>query len=482
VVLLAAQPVSFGLNLLATVLLSRALTPADFGLVLMCTAITNFALTFRDFGLGTVTIVRKDLTRQQISNLFWLNTGAGLLLTATFWVGSKAIAWLYGDARLVAITLASSLVFAITGLGVQHTAMLRRQMRFGALALVDLLALAFAGALGVGLAWVTHSYWALVAFNVARPSVVLIGIWLIGSWWPATFRRGAGTMDLVSRGLNVAGFDVVNYWSRNCDNLLVGGVLGADALGLYKKGYDLLLLPITQLRAPIAAVSLPALSRHQAQPAALASRFLEVVGVIVFASTAAVAILALLADWLIPFVLGTQWNEAASIFKRLAPAGVAQSAVGPLGLLLISSDRTRQYLKWGIAHASTMVLSFFLGIRFGLDGLIDTYVGANLLAFLPSVWYCTAGTRVSVKAFLVRVMVPIAVCGSAYAIVVIVFGYMVDLPKVAQMVARTVMFVALIGVVAWWRRHDYRILGILVRSALSMLSTRWGRPTLTRAR
>jgi O-antigen/teichoic acid export membrane protein len=68
-------------------------------------------------------------------------------------------------------------------------------------------------------------------------------------------------------GGDVLSFHVVNYFSRNADNLLIGWWWGAAPLGLYEKAYTLLLLPVHQINAPLAAVAVPTLSRTRDDPA-----------------------------------------------------------------------------------------------------------------------------------------------------------------------------------------------------------------------
>ena len=60
---------------------------------------------------------------------------------------------------------------------------------------------------------------------------------------------------MVSFGGNVAGSYVIFNWLRNADNVLVGRYWGAGPLGLYSRAYNLLMLPMSQLNAPIASVA-----------------------------------------------------------------------------------------------------------------------------------------------------------------------------------------------------------------------------------
>ena len=59
---------------------------------------------------------------------------------------------------------------------------------------------------------------------------------------------------MLRMGTNLTGFNILNYFTRNFDNVLIGRMLGAGPLGIYSKAYGLLLMPMTQLSAPMTAV------------------------------------------------------------------------------------------------------------------------------------------------------------------------------------------------------------------------------------
>src|SRR5215469_17953897 len=131
---LISQGAQFALQTLSTIILARLLMPADFGIVAMVTALTGLASAFADFGLSEATIQRKEITHEQVSTLFWINLTIGLGLTFLSAALGPVLAMFYREPRLVRIALFLSLNFFLGGLRVQPNALLKRQMRFSALA------------------------------------------------------------------------------------------------------------------------------------------------------------------------------------------------------------------------------------------------------------------------------------------------------------------------------------------------------------
>ena len=140
-VAIASQAAKFLITIVCTSVMARLLTPQDYGLVGMVAFVTGFVSTYKDLGLSAATIQRPEITSDQISTLFWVNVALGLGITIVTVLIAPVVAWFYGEPRLTLITVFSALGFLISGLVVQHEALLRRQMRYFALAFIGLTAM-----------------------------------------------------------------------------------------------------------------------------------------------------------------------------------------------------------------------------------------------------------------------------------------------------------------------------------------------------
>ena len=161
-VLLAAQALRVLGQMATLAVLARLLPPSAFGLLAMVASLGALLELVKDFGLSAATIQKEGISQAQVSALFWINAAVGALLAIGLLLGAPALARFYGQPELEAITQWLALGFVLSGLTVQHWALLRRQMRFGAIASVETLA-DFAGfTAAIGLALAGQGYWALV--------------------------------------------------------------------------------------------------------------------------------------------------------------------------------------------------------------------------------------------------------------------------------------------------------------------------------
>src|SRR5271157_3455860 len=162
---LCAQAANFLLRLVSLMVLARLLGPKDFGLVGMVTAFTGVLSLFRDFGLSSAAVQRATVSEEQVSTLFWINILVGALLGLVSVAMAPAIAAFYHEPRLSAVTIVLATGFLFNAAGVQHGALLQRELRFTTLAVVNTVALMLGTGIAIGGAKAGYGYWALVAMT-----------------------------------------------------------------------------------------------------------------------------------------------------------------------------------------------------------------------------------------------------------------------------------------------------------------------------
>ena len=200
---IASQGTQFLLNLAFIMAMARLLTPKDFGLYAMVTTVTGFLWMFQDAGLSMATVQRQEITHAQVSNLFWVNVGLGSVTTLFVAALAPVVAWFFREPRLVGITLVLSSTFLLASSAVQHIALLNRQMRFGAIAMIYIVS-SLAGYLtGIGMALMGYGYWALVGAAVTQAALKLVLAWLISGWRPKLPSRNTQTWHMLTFGAHI---------------------------------------------------------------------------------------------------------------------------------------------------------------------------------------------------------------------------------------------------------------------------------------
>jgi O-antigen/teichoic acid export membrane protein len=415
----AAQGAQFFLNLGYIMVLARLLVPQEFGLVAMVTAVTGFLRIFQDAGLSMATVQRQEITHAQVSNLFWVNVAVGGATTLLVAASAPVVAWFYREPRLVGITLVLSITFVLASSVVQHIALLNRQMRFRAIAVIDILSMLAGYLIAIGMALSGCSYWALVGATVTQVAIKLVLTWSISRWRPRLPSSFTETWHLLSFGANITAGSLMYELSRGADSLLIGRFFGAAAVGLYSRGFLLVMRPLEQIIVPISAVLIPALSRTQEQHDRYRRTFLEV-----FEATALIGFL--FAGLLLPLsypvtlaVLGPKWAGVAVISAGFTMAVLAYPLINASKWLFASQGRGKDWVLTSSIVSTVTLCSFLIGLPFGPAGVAISFSVSCVLIEVPCVYYI-AGRRGPVGrkdlwiGSLRHLPVWIVVCGAAW--------------------------------------------------------------------
>lgn len=370
----------------ATMVLARLLTPDDYGIFGMAVVLTGFLALFNDLGLSMATIQRRELDHRQVSALFWVNASLGLLIMLATLAAAPVAAWFFDEPGLKAVVSALAVAFLLGGLSVQHQALLRRQMRFGRIALIDIAALSTGIAVGIVCGWQGMGYWALVAMHLGTAGVTLIGSWLLCRWVPSRPQRAANVGELLGFGAHLFGFNLLSYVSKAADHLLLGWRWGRLPLGLYHNARRLMQLPLTQLNAPMTQVAIPALSRVASEPERYRAAYVRFLDKILLVALPGVAFLIATSDWLVAVLLGPQWGESARILAILGFGALLEPLASTNGWLLISQGRTRELLRLGVVDTVLRFGFIALALPWGANG-VAAAVTARVFVVVPVICY-----------------------------------------------------------------------------------------------
>ena len=389
-------------------MLARLLSPKDFGLVGMVTAFTGILTLLRDFGLSSAAIQRATVTEEQISTLFWINIGLGALLGLIAVAMAPAVAAFYGEPRLFGVTAVLALGFLFNAAGTQHSALLQRQMRFTALAVISVVSLIAGTVVAIGCAEAGLGYWALVAMSITSPLASTLCFWLTAGWIPNRPQRRTGIRSMMLFGGALTLNGLVAYVAYNADKVLIGRFWGADAIGIYGRAYQLVNIPTDNLNSAVGEVAFSALSRLQGDPVRLRSYFLKGFSLVLGLTLPITLACALFADDLVFVVLGPNWKDAAAIVRLLAPTIAILAIINPLGWLIYSLGLVTRSLKIALIFAPLIITAYVIGLPYGPKGIAFAYSAVMTLWVIPHIFLCVRGTAVSLGDILLAVSGPLA--------------------------------------------------------------------------
>jgi PST family polysaccharide transporter len=384
---IATQGLKLIVQLTAMSLLARMLGPREFGLWSLVQPIVQFFLVFRDIGLTAATVNSDDITPEEVTSLFWLSVGAGCAIALLLFAAAPLAAAFYAEPRLTAVLWVMASTFVLNSISAQYTALFQRIFRFKALAAVEIGAHVLGTATGVFGALRGYGYWALIAIPVVTQLVQMIATIAISSWQPGRPRWEARTSSMARFGSAITGFNLLNYFARNADNLLIGKYWGMSVLGYYGRAYGLMMAPLYQVIYPLNQVVVPVLTRIRADVTAYTQTFARLLCLVTVVCCPGVTCLLLARHGVVRLLLGPAWGEVVAIFLPLAWAALVQPVNNCAGWVMLSEGRSKDMFVWGLLGGVLTVMSIVGGLPWGARGVAIGYAVVQIAIVTPVLWW-----------------------------------------------------------------------------------------------
>jgi PST family polysaccharide transporter len=404
---LTSNGTTTAISMISTIILARLLTPKEFGLLAMVTAFTEFARSFQEIGLGSATVQCEETNHDEVSLLFWINAGVGTLIMLVLMGLSPVIAWFYGNTKIIPICAALSTIFLFGGLTVQHRALLERQMKFHYLGAVYVIASLVGLIVAVLLALKTSSVWALVFRDIASGAAFMIGVWLLCRWRPSLPKRKTNIKSSLRFGIQLSGFEILQYVTRSLDQVLIGRFFGPNALGLYSKALQLVSMPIEQFRMIFWDVGFSPLSALQNDPARFRNYYGRLLSVMTFLYMPMTVFIAIEAKDVTRLILGEAWMSAAPLLAIFAVGRFIRPVVSTFQLVMVSCGNSKRCVGWGLANSIGLVAAYSIGIHWNAIGVAYSYAIVSYMLFIWSLFYCFKNTPITIGIVLRSVSIPV---------------------------------------------------------------------------
>ncbi len=414
-------------------ILARLVLPEHFGLVMMVMAVTGIADQLRELGLSTATVQQKEITHGQVTNLFWINALAGLVIAGAICAFAPLVSDYYRDPRLTAITCLLATNFLFDGLMVQHQALLTRQLKLGHISIVRLLTSAVSALLAILLAWKGFGYWALVWREVSRSALLAAGMWICFPWIPGLPTRHSKVRKLLGFGANLTIGNILLNLSAGVDRFFIGRFWGAVPVGIYRQAYQLITAPTDQLPSPIYQVTQPGLCILQGDSARFRRFYQKALTLLCVIVMPISAFAIVYSAEVTRVLLGPKWMACAPILVILSFGTFIKQAVASTSWILASLGRARTYLALTVAQSATVIVFMFVGVRWGIKGVALADVAATCFLIWPRLHYSLRDSPVSVRAFLVTLVRP-AIASATMALALTLLRLAIPaLPSVAAL-------------------------------------------------
>lgn len=376
-------------QIIRLIVLGRILGPEAFGLLAMMLVVTGFAEMLSQMGLSEALIQQPDPTRNELSSLYWLNIFMGALLYLILLLATPFIAILYSTLELKQLLPWLALVFLISPWGVQFKALLQKQLNFKPLAKIEMMATIVGTLLAIMLAWQGYGVWSLVWGVLAQTMVIALSLVRVGwqrQMLPGFYFNYQELKPYLSFGLPLLGSNILNYFNSRIDQLVVGALLGTQALGFYSMAFNLVLQPVSRINPVLTQVAFPVLTRVRDDKLQFKRGYFRLLDLLTSINAPVLIGVAAVAPLLIPVMLGDKWLPIVPLIQVLALFSLIRSTGNAGGSLVMASGRANLAFYWNLMLFTFIPLTIVFGAKIGgLQGVAWTLLGLQILLLFA--WY-----------------------------------------------------------------------------------------------
>ena len=438
-------------------ILAHYLEPSDFGLMAIITVIIGFSALFLDLGISASIIHRQDITQVQLSSLYWLNIASGLFLFIIIYSLAPVMANFYNETELIPIIRLLAINFIISSLGGQYGLLFQKALKFNIMAKIGIVSVLAGFVVAVSLAVNGYGVYALVYASLTSAVVgASINIFIgIKEHRPSFVFKYREIAPMISFGMFQMGERSINYFNSQFDVILIGKLLGVEALGIYTVAKNLAMRPAQIINPIITKVTFPVMAKVQNDTLKLKNIYLKTINYLSSINFPIYVLVAILAEPIILILFGEKWSDSIIILQILSIYGAIRSTGNPVGTLILAQGRADLGFYINLVKFFLIPLTIYIGSFWRLDGIAYSQLGLIIFFILPDWYYAVKPLcGASFKEYFWQILQPLI-----FAIIGGIFAYSISLLfGIENMYLNAGMIAVLMGVVVlilnvWFNRE-----------------------------
>jgi Membrane protein involved in the export of O-antigen and teichoic acid len=380
-----ATVIIIGLGLVQMTVLARIVDNHQFGLLTVSLVIIALADTLSDFGIANSIIQRKEISHLELTTLYWLNVGLGVVVCAAVFALSGVIAGVLHNPDLQPLIQTLSLAFIVIPHGQQFRALMQKELEFNKIGMIETSSVLA----GFTFTVVSAHFWPLAMTAILGYLLnSVVRTLLFGYFGRKIYRPGLHfSLSSVASNLRFGAWltadSVINYVNTNLSTLVLARILGAGVAGGYNLAYNVAVVPPMKLNPIITRVLFPAFAKIQDDTDKLRVNFYKLLSVVGIINFPALLGLMVVSNNFVPLVFGEKWVSIIPVMQLLCVVGLLRSVGNPIGSLLMAKARVDISFKFNVFKTCLFIPAIIVGGQMG--GAIGVTLGFLLVQIINTI-------------------------------------------------------------------------------------------------
>ncbi|MGA4439873.1 MOP flippase family protein [Psychrobacter pocilloporae] len=364
-------------------ILARFLEPGDFGLMAIMMVVIGFSQAFQDMGISNAIIQRQEISHTQLSSLYWLNIAAGAVLTLIVIAIAPLVAMFYEEPRITSLMILLSSTFILVAIGNQYRVLCQKNMNFRTMEIINVSTSIVSLVVAAVMAYKGYGVLTLVCAMITQAALSsLLFLWIGLRYYhkPSLIYKHSELEGFYGFGMYQMGERSINYIGANADKVLIGKLVGVEAVGFYNLAWQLVIFPVSKINPIVNKIAFPLYSRIQSNPDALNRYYYIVVKALSLVTIPLLTFLIFFSDEIVEIVFGKGWSTTAEIIPILAVIGILRAVGNPGGAAILAKGRANIGFWWNLFWSSVIVLGLLISLS--ISPSLDTAIYVLLILYL----------------------------------------------------------------------------------------------------
>ncbi|AGO09736.1 flippase (plasmid) [Lactiplantibacillus plantarum 16] len=375
------------ISVLVNVILSRLLTPHQYGIIAVIMVFIVFFQLLSEMGLGPAIIQNKSLSKNDLYNIFSFSIVLAIVLAAIFALFGFLLSYFYNDHIYIPLSLILSIAVFFYSLVVVPSAILKKRKAFKYINISLVVSALAGGLLGVFLAFEGAGAYSLVLMTTLTATSNFFLLLFKAKLKFKLTSDFSSLKKIFYFARNQFLFNILNYFSRNMDTILIPKFISSTAIGNYNKAYQLLMYPATILNGVINPVLQPVLSDYQDDEKLIDSTFLKLIHYLIMIGMPMSVFFSFNAKEIIFFVFGMQWGKSVIPFSLLSTTVWIQIVLVSTSAIFQVKNKTKYLVLSGWINAILITIAVLIGVSFKSINYVAAFISFSYVVSFCSTIY-----------------------------------------------------------------------------------------------
>lgn len=372
--------------LLKLSILARYLDKSDFGLMALVTFVMGFMNLFNDMGLTSAILHKQNISEKEYASLYWINLGFSIVLYVLLLAITHFISEFYNEQQLNILIPLLGLNLIISALGRMFKTIESKHLKFKQVTIFEVVAavisLIFAIYLAINEYGVfTLIYSALLQYSLQNTMYFIYGLKKYGLLFHFNFKE---TKPFLKIGMYQIGGQVINYFNRDLDILIIGKFFSQDILGGYSLAKQLVFRPAQIINPILVKVASPGLAKIQDNLIELKTNYLKLISIVSKVNFFVYVTTIVFATRIVALFYGEGFDEIIALVQILSIYMVFRAIGNPIGSLITATGKTNLEFYWNLFTFTVTPIFVLVASQKSIVAVAWSLCVAMILLFYPS--------------------------------------------------------------------------------------------------